>query len=336
MKDFSFIQVIGTQRSGSNLLRLMLNQIDEIVAPHPPHILPTFMPLLSRYGNLEDPTAFSRLVDDVCTWIELNPVPWRTTRFNRSEVENRCASHTLVSILYACYQIEAENAGAIMACCKSMGNVHYMEQLEENGFRPYYIYLYRDGRDVALSFQKTIVGEKHFYHIAKTWKRDQEAAIAQLATIEDDRKIWVRYEHLIREPETVIRQICDLLGLNYSDRVTEYYLSEDSRKTASSGKMWQNVAMPVISDNSGKYKQCARPQDIRVFERVAGSTLVKLGYELMHPALAGLNGFDGAEIEQFNRINENLKLSVLNTADKNDLLKRSEQQNLYKRILMED
>ncbi len=37
------IFMIGIQRSGSNLLRLMLNQLPEIAAPHPPHVL--LMPL---------------------------------------------------------------------------------------------------------------------------------------------------------------------------------------------------------------------------------------------------------------------------------------------------
>ena len=39
------IFMIGTQRSGSNLFRLMLNQLPEIAAPHPPHILIRLMPL---------------------------------------------------------------------------------------------------------------------------------------------------------------------------------------------------------------------------------------------------------------------------------------------------
>ena len=45
--------MIGTQRSGSNLLRLMLNQQPAIASPHPPHILERFMPLLPLYGNLD-------------------------------------------------------------------------------------------------------------------------------------------------------------------------------------------------------------------------------------------------------------------------------------------
>ncbi len=38
--------MVGEQRSGSNLLRIMLGQADEIAAPHPPHILQRMMPLL--------------------------------------------------------------------------------------------------------------------------------------------------------------------------------------------------------------------------------------------------------------------------------------------------
>ena len=59
------IFMIGTQRSGSNLLRLMLNQLPELAAPHPPHILQRMTPLLSEYGDLSRPKAFAELVDDV-------------------------------------------------------------------------------------------------------------------------------------------------------------------------------------------------------------------------------------------------------------------------------
>ena len=71
-----YIQLIGTQRSGSNLLRLMLNQLDDISAPHPPHILSTFLPVLEKYGNLKTSKNLNNLILDVCKWIKLNPIKW--------------------------------------------------------------------------------------------------------------------------------------------------------------------------------------------------------------------------------------------------------------------
>lgn len=44
--------MIGCQRSGSNWLRTMLSEHENLIAPHPPHIMRDFMPRLHKYGNL--------------------------------------------------------------------------------------------------------------------------------------------------------------------------------------------------------------------------------------------------------------------------------------------
>ena len=82
--------MIGEQRSGSNLLRLMLEQHPSITAPHPPHILQRLMPLMHVYGDLHDDAAFIQLVEDVCELIHRNPVPWDTVELNEEEVFKRC------------------------------------------------------------------------------------------------------------------------------------------------------------------------------------------------------------------------------------------------------
>ncbi len=85
--------MIGTRRSGSNLLRLMINQLPEVAAPHPPDILQRMMPLVPLYGNLNDPKIFYQLVDDVCRLVELDPVPWEGVTLNRNDVASRCFRH---------------------------------------------------------------------------------------------------------------------------------------------------------------------------------------------------------------------------------------------------
>src|ERR1700679_2033758 len=92
------IQMIGTQRSGSNLLRVMLNQLPEIYAPHPPHILMVFYPLLANYGDLNKDQNFKTLVDDVCTYIEINPVPWVNIDLQREKILALCQRRTLLEI----------------------------------------------------------------------------------------------------------------------------------------------------------------------------------------------------------------------------------------------
>ncbi|EJW95548.1 sulfotransferase domain-containing protein, partial [gut metagenome] len=139
--------MIGTQRSGSNLLRVMLDGIDAITAPHPPHILQRFLPLLPYYGDLNDPKQFRQLTDDVCELVRINPVPWEGVILDPEAIYAACQSPTLYELFRVIYETAARQHGSSFWLCKSMKNVFYTEGLEATGLRPYYIYLYRDGRD---------------------------------------------------------------------------------------------------------------------------------------------------------------------------------------------
>src|SRR5689334_16548930 len=92
------VQMIGTQRSGSNLLRLMLNQLPEVSAPHPPHILERFMPLLPIYQDLYIPYNFRKLVLDVCELVACNPVAWTGVELDADYIISRCKENTLIEI----------------------------------------------------------------------------------------------------------------------------------------------------------------------------------------------------------------------------------------------
>ena len=87
-----FFQIIGTQRSGSNLFRLMLNEFENVFAPHPPHLLNTFYPLLEKYNDLNKDKNLKRLISDMLGWINNNPIKWSnipTTETIYNSVKNR-------------------------------------------------------------------------------------------------------------------------------------------------------------------------------------------------------------------------------------------------------
>ncbi|MFZ4549912.1 MAG: sulfotransferase family protein, partial [Bacteroidales bacterium] len=241
---FTPVQMIGTQRSGSNLLRLMLNQLDGVSAPHPPHILERFFPLLPAYNNLDNPENFTQLVADVCKLIEYNPVPWEGANLQVPAIIARCRKPLLTEVFRVIYEMRAESENARIWICKSLVNIRFADQLEDNGVNPLYIHLFRDGRDVALSFKKAIVGEKQIYHIAKQWKNEQEASLQLAEKIGGNRVVKVRYEDLIANPEKELMKICRFMGADYNPVALDYYHSEESHKTAHSGVMWENVEKP--------------------------------------------------------------------------------------------
>ncbi|MDD6890934.1 MAG: sulfotransferase [Bacteroidales bacterium] len=326
------IQMIGTQRSGSNLLRVMLDAIGDIAAPHPPHILQRFLPLLPHYGDLSDDRHFHQLAADVCELVNINPVPWEGVRMDTDEVLALCRQHTLYELFRVIYESAARQRGASYWLCKSMKNVFYADGIESTGIRPYYLYLYRDGRDVALSFQKAIVGEKHIYALAKSWAADQAEALRLKARCPEDRFFSLSYEELTTRTEEIMRRLCAFLRVPYTDRMMEFYNSRESRNTADAGRMWQNVTQPVMRNNSGKFLKEMSADDLALFESVAGHELRQLGYALHTPEERLISNFTEEQIAAFARQNEELKRQFKQQMDPADLEKRRRQAELIERI----
>lgn len=317
------IQFIGTQRSGSNLLRVMLHQLPEICAPHPPHILQTMYPFLPLYGDLNRPENFRKLIDDVCSLVEFNPVNWGI-KFDRETVEKKSAAHNLPQIAKAIYELKAEADQAEFWCCKSMANIHFIDQIEEAGIHPFYIHLYRDGRDVALSFMKAIVGDKHIYQLAKQWKLEQDLSDALCKKIGPGRSIQIRYEEFVLDPAGTVMEICRRTGIPYSAAALEYNQSAESAETAGAGAMWGNLVKPVMKENTRKFMRELSADDIRIFETVAADTLIRLGY-VPENKMESLHSFTEEEISRFGKENAERKKEARQKASAEDVLKRKAQ-----------
>src|SRR5580704_13883334 len=123
--------MIGTQRSGSNLFRLMLNQLPEIAAPHPPHILIRLAPHVAGYGDLSDEGNFAQLVDDACRLVEANPVEWEGVVLDRKAIAERSDRHDVYGVMAAIYDTLQDTWGKHSWCCKSLANVKYADQLAD-------------------------------------------------------------------------------------------------------------------------------------------------------------------------------------------------------------
>jgi len=326
------IFMIGIQRSGSNLLRLMLNELPEIAAPHPPHILQRMMPLVPRYGDLGKNKTFSLLVDDVCRLVERNPVPWEGVVLSRKDVAARCRKRNLVAVFGAVYDVMAEARGAKTWCCKSLANISYLPEIEDYFSDTKYIYLYRDGRDVAVSFRKAVVGEKHFYHIAKEWNEAQQLALNFRKTVPEEIFFNLSYEELTTGTEKTVRALCKFLGVGYKPAMLEFYKSGEAKRAASASNLWENVTNPVMKQNSRKFLKEAREEDIRIFESVAGDSMDSLGYERLFAKKGMELKFGPDDIRRFDTENKRLKDEIRAQVDPADLERRSRQESVIKEI----
>lgn len=324
--------MIGTQRSGSNLLRLMLNQVDNVAAPHPPHILQRLMPLLPTYGNLSQIDSFRLLIDDVCRLVELNPVNWEKVTLDRKDIETRCRDRSLTAVFFAVYDVLAETWGAKHWCCKSLSNVFYLPEINTYDQDAKFIYLYRDGRDVALSFQKAVVGEKHIYHIAQAWAKAQRRALQMQSILGEDRFYRISYEQLVSDPETSLKGLCGFMGEKYTPEMLNFHQSNEASSAASSSSLWGNVTKPVMKQNTKKFLKQATDEEIMIFELVAGDVLDALGYDRVKIAPGQEIEFSEVAIKQFDEINQRLKQEKRAEMDPEDLQRRDLQASLLHEI----
>jgi hypothetical protein len=326
------IFMVGEQRSGSNLLRVMLSQADEIAAPHPPHILQRLIPLVALYGELEDDTNFAMLVDDVCRLVELNPVPWENlATVNRQDVLRRCRERSLIAVYGAVMDLYAIANGKRMWLCKSMTNIRYAKELDAYFGHPKYIYLYRDGRDVTLSFIKAVIGDKHPYVIAQKWAELQRLCLSERARA-PQRVFSLCYEELVATPATVLRRLCAFLGIPYREAMLSGHTSVEASRTAQSSSLWENLTRPIMRHNTQKFRQELSEQTIRIIESVSGDCLDELGYERVFVKAGEELFFEAVEVETFLAENRRLVQQRDAATDPEDRARRQRQQRVLDEI----
>lgn len=327
------IFMIGTQRSGSNLLRLMINQLPEIAAPHPPHILERMMPVQKLYGDLALNINFLDLVNDICTLVELNPVPWQGVSLDRDDIAVRSRTRDVMGVYEAVYDVMAETWGAGEWCCKSLANIKYLPEIESHFNEARYIYLHRDGRDVAMSFKKAVVGEKHVYHIAREWAFTQKMALAMEPNLPPSRFFRISYEKIVSQPEQSMRALCRFLGVAYNDSMMNFHESDEAKRAAQSSSLWNQVAMPIRSGNTGKFLSEASAEEVQIFETVAGDVLEQLGYTLHSNIDIKKSYIPRGQIELFDRENAQMNSMVQGTMDNADRERRDRQVALIRGII---
>ena len=324
--------MIGEQRSGSNLLRLMLEQHPRITAPHPPHILQRIMPLLSVYGDLNEDAPFRQMVADVCELIHRNPVPWDNVELSEDEIFRRCRERSLVAVYGAAMDLYAEVEKADHWICKSMQNVRWIDGLERYFDDPFYIYLYRDPRDVCLSFTKAVVGEKHPYFIAKKWRELQLLCLEAREQVGTQRFYSLSYESLVKDPDGELLKLMEFLGLDYRETQKEFYHSRAAWEAAHASKLWENVGKPVMSSRVGRFRKGLSFDQIHMVESVAKDVMEKLGYEPEVLPISDPLEFKEELVHQYDHTNKELKQAVLKECDPEDLARRSYQQALLEEI----
>jgi 8-oxo-dGTP pyrophosphatase MutT (NUDIX family) len=280
------VQIVGTQRSGSNLLRLLLGSLPGVFAPPSAHKLRDFQDLVSRYGSLRAPSNKRRLAEDMGRLVDLNALAWpRIPDRSRAVLANMGGS-TLAHAVLAFYEAHARYFGKDVWVSKCLENIHFIDQLVDSGLPILYLHLVRDPRDVAVSFSRAPIGPKDPHAIALRWLEDQEAALKAREMVGGDHWLTLRYEDLVTDPETALASLCDRLELRWSAAALEFHRQEEARFAASISELWNNLDQPIRRDRVSAYKRSATIELMTAVEGITCEVMSRFDYVAEHVSVS--------------------------------------------------
>jgi hypothetical protein len=282
--------VVGVMRSGTTLLRLMLDAHPDLAIPAETRFFPALAPLVNKAPI--EPEEIVNLLTSINTWpdFELDS-DILLQRMHQSGVNN--TGHAL-RVFYEAY---AERLGKKRWGDKTPYYCLHMDQINTLFPETRFIHIIRDGRDVALSTKGL------WFDLGKTI---EETAVNWANRIRQTRQLAqlvphymeLRYEDLITEPETALRKICKFIHLPYNPAMLEYHqtahrrldefksrYSEDGEVTVSKEQRkaaFRLASAPPQKDRIERWRNELSQEQIEQFEAVAGPLLKELNYSLLY------------------------------------------------------
>lgn len=270
------VLIIGTERSGSNLLRLVLNSHPRIAVPHPPHLMRYLAPVAHLYGDLIDEDNRRRLVRDANLLLERHIAPW-PHRIDPELAVTR-ATPTLFGVVAEFYEQFREAEGKARWGCKSTFMVDHVAEVLAEYPAARFVWLVRDPRDVAASARRAVFGHCHPYLTGQLWARQQATAAAALAEHGPGTVRLLRYEDLVRRPAEEITELCGWLGETPVPDMFAHDRTPQARALAGLSESWRNASRPVSADSVGNWRRHLDPAETAQVELVTGSMMAELGY----------------------------------------------------------
>lgn len=266
--------LVGNDRSGTTMLRLILDRSDVAVPPES-MFLADFAPI-RRGGGLDDAERAARFTRQV--WAHPRVRAWKLEGDPPPVPAGLTHEQAYRFAVSAPFEAYAATQGKSRWGDKTPLYLRFVDELHEIWPEARFVVLVRDGRDVALSVKRVPFGANNAWAAAHTWSHGirlgQEAERNY-----PDRVLTVRYEDLVAEPGRHVARLCEFLGLPFEDDMLAIERTDPAKIHKDQADWFTNVWAGINASAVGKWKHGMTARDQRVFSSVAGAELEALGYE---------------------------------------------------------
>jgi len=289
--------VSGVSRSGTTLLRLMLDAHPDLTIPAETH----FVPMVANVcDELVKEGASSEVIRERALATMTGHPRWADFLLDPEQVRVRMEEHdpiTTADAIRAFYEACAAQQGKPRWGDKSPPYIYKAPRIQAALPEAHFIHIIRDGRDVALSLSEVSWGTDDVTEAAKKWVKEVRKARKRAKLLARGTYMECHYEDLVADPEPVLQRIVQHVDLPWSDQMLDYPKHAQERmrgemertlKPLGGGtitaeertKQHQLLFEAPSASRASRWRTDMSPESRKAFEAVAGPLLKKLGYEV--------------------------------------------------------
>ena len=284
--------IVGAPRSGTTLLRFMLDASSELAIPPETGFLAIANEIKGRGEQLRD-RFFQAIVDygePLRCWPDFE-IPEKEFRAALDQITpfNATDGYRAFYRLYAARHGKPRWGDKTPIYCRHINAIRKV--LPEARF----VHIIRDGRDVALSLRRMWFSPGSDMEVQASYWRDCILAARRAGTGHED-YMEVRYEELIRNTAETLQRICAHVDLTFEEKMLNYYKRAPERLKEHKGRSLPDGSTVLTHEQRMKQQQrTTEPPDPACvfgwrrtmdwdersrFQSVAGDLLEELGYEI--------------------------------------------------------
>jgi hypothetical protein len=267
--------VIGASRSGTTLLRFMLNSHPRLYLPPESEFIPAFFGRSpTRPLNRSESRRILRKIFRLRFGAE-----WCGAPPDINDMAPEAEELTPTRLLHGLYTAYAEQHGAARWGDKTPTYTCHIDLLHRIFPKASFIHLIRDGRDVALSVLDTWGRRTHVDLIfaARSWIRRVVEARRSGGRLDPESYLELHYEDLVVEPEKELRRVCRFLDEEFQPKMLQFHVT--AGESIREGGFHDPVRSPLTTTRMDRWRKEMSASRLRMFEAVAGPTLSEFGYE---------------------------------------------------------
>ena len=305
--------IIGSGRSGTTMLRLMLNDHPRIRIPRETAFLPELMARLPLNSPLSEDDK--RLAFDLIS----NHRKWESWAVTPENLENTISSlkqpllcQLIDAIYHNCSNPDSKPrwGDKTIVCTQEVERVH---QVFPNAK---FIHLVRDARDVCISFRQAYLREpesdawkkngQYISNAASHWCKQVEAAAESGTKLGSDLYLEIRYEELVLKTEETLKGVCAFIEEEYDSRMLSFYKNSAIKEMAidkpHNAQHHTKTRRPPDPTDTYRWRREMSWIEVALVEAYAGKTMDRVGQTRQFQGTMKLAPYIPLILDKFRRL----------------------------------